>query len=48
MHLKGAQDAIVARGDTRPNAGVLVITKEAQESGNVIRALTTVKLYAFH
>ncbi|KAI9572214.1 nucleophile aminohydrolase [Boletus coccyginus] len=32
-------DAIVARGDTRPNAGVLVMTKEAQESGNVIPRL---------
>lgn len=48
MHLKGAQGAIVARGDTRPNAGILLMTKEARESGNVIRAFTTVKLYAFH
>ena len=35
----------MARGDTHPNAGVLLMTKEAQESGDVIRALTMVELY---
>lgn len=32
----------MARGDTHPNAGVLLMTKEVQESGDVIRTLTTV------
>ncbi|KAH0827475.1 nucleophile aminohydrolase [Lanmaoa asiatica] len=40
-------DPIMARGDTHPNAGVLLMTKEAQESGDVIRAPTIVKLYPF-
>jgi len=29
----------MARGDTHPNAGVLLMTKEAQESGDVIPRL---------
>jgi len=32
-------DPIMARGDARPNAGVLLMTKEAQESGDVIPRL---------
>lgn len=37
----------MARGDTHSNAGVLLMTKETQESGDVIRALTIVELYVF-
>ena len=35
----------MARGETHPSAGVLLMTKEAQESGDVIRALVVVELY---
>lgn len=36
----------MTRDGTHPNAGVLLMTKEAQESGDLIRALSIVELYA--
>ena len=37
----------MARGDTHPNAGVLLMTKELQESGSVIRVLHDCRIVCF-